>query len=122
MFGKRKNATPTPTWLDEKIYQLNEDWFEAWRRIEGCVAKVAICNTAIELYPEGVDKEKAIKDADAEKYSLLCAIGHYDDITRQYNEALKSDGQRNTTTNYRPHIKTSHEIIKDYCKRNILKI
>ena len=122
MFGKRKNTAPIPTWLDKKIYQLNEDWFEAWHRIEQYAEKVAICNTAITLYPEGADKQKAIKDAEVAKQGLLCAIGYYDDITRQYNEAIKTNEVRITTIDYKLHIKTSHEIIEDYCKRNILKI
>ena len=122
MFGKRKNTTPISTWLDKKIIKLNEEWFEAWRRIEQYAEKIAICNTAITLYPEGADKQKAIKEAEVAKQGLLCAIGYYDGITREYNETLKCDEQRITTIDYKPHIKTSHEIIEDYCKRNILKI
>lgn len=121
MFGKRKNANPTPTWLDKKIYELNDEWWEAWHRIEDCVDKVIIKNGVIDLYPEGADKKKAIEDAETAKYGLLCAIGAYDDIKRQYNEALKEQGERITTIDYKAHILTSHEIIEKHYERRIFK-
>lgn len=121
MFGKRKNANPTPTWLDEKICELNDEWWEAWHRIEDCVDKIIIKNGVIDLYFEGADKKKAIEDAEKAKYNLLCAIGAYDDVNRQYNEALKEQGKRIVTVDYKPHTLTSHEIIEKHYERKIFK-
>ena len=88
---------------------------DAMYDLEQCVEKVIICNGVIDLYPEGADKEVAKKKAEKAKELLLCAIGRYDGIVNQYNDALVSTG-RNTTLDYMPIYPNSHALIEDYYK------
>ena len=111
MLFKKKNK-PTPTFQDKKVYGLQEDRLTAYRRLQERAEKVIICNGAIDLYPEGADKEKAKRDAEKAKFSLLCAIGVFDDLVRQYQTALDEPYERVTTTYYGRECATSHEIIE----------
>ena len=79
------------------------------------VEKVIICNGVIDLYPEGADKEAAKRDAEKAQRLLLCAIGRYDDIVNQYNDALTYTC-RNTTLDYMPIYSNSHALIENYYK------
>lgn len=88
---------------------------DAMHDLEERVEEVIICNGVIDLYPEGADKEAAKKKAEKAKELLLCAIGRYDGIVNQYNDALVSTG-RNTTLDYMPIYPNSHALIEDYYK------
>jgi len=121
MLFKKKSTKPTSTFQDKKLYELQEDRLTAYRRLQERAEKVIICNGAIDLYPEGADKEKAKRDAEKAKYSLLCAIGVYDDLVNQYQRAFDEPYERVTTTYYGRECATSHEIIektyKNFYKR-----
>ena len=112
LFNKAKRPINQDTTLDQKIKVLNSERLAAAYAIRERAQKVIICNGAIDLYYDGADKEKAIKDAESAKYSLLCAIGNYDDLRRQYNEALCQEGERNTTAYWHKATKTSHEWVE----------
>jgi hypothetical protein len=121
MFYKKKimpvgHDTPD----DIKLKDIERERCEAIYSLQERAEKVIICNGAIDLYPEGADKEKAKADAEKAKHLLLCAIGHYDDLVRQYKEVCASP-DRNTTAYYGRTIQTSHELIerayKDFYKR-----
>ena len=112
LFNKSKRPINQDTTLDKKIKELHDERLTTAYSIRERAKKVIICNGAIDLYPEGADKEKAVRDAEAAKYSLLCAIGHYDDLRRQYLEALAENGERNTTAYWTKECKTSHEWVE----------
>ncbi len=112
MFFKKKISTNQDTMLDKKIKELSNERVRAIGLIRERAKKVIICNGAIDLYPEGADKEKAKRDAEAARHSLLCAVGHFDDIVRQCREALDEEGERNTTLGYRKDFTTSHQWIE----------
>ena len=112
LFGKPKKLINHDTALDKKIKTLNDERFAIACTIRERAKRVIICNGAIDIYPEGADKEKAKRDADKAKESLLCAVGHYDDLLRQYKEALAEEGERNTTAYWTKEFKTSHEWIE----------
>ena len=120
MLFKKKQA-PTDTPQDITVKRLAERRCRAHIDLRERVEKVIICNGAIDLYPEGADKEKAIVDAEAAKFGLLCAIGVFDDLTNQYLRALAEPLERRTTVDYPTNITTSHEIIemtyRDFYKR-----
>lgn len=109
MFGKKKNEI-TDTAYDLLVKRLVRELDKAHSEINKRVEKVICRIGVIELYPEGADKEKAKVDAEKSRESLLSSIATYDDLARQYNEALnKTD--RKTTLCY-GKVLTSHEIVE----------
>ena len=112
MFGKKKNLANVDTALDKRIKEVNGERLATAYSIRERAKKVIICNGAVDLYPEGADKEKAKRDAEQAQKLLLCAIGHYDDLLRQYKEALSQEGERNTTAYWTKETKTSHEWVE----------
>ena len=83
---------------------------------------VIAANEAIKCYPDGVDKIKAEKDAEARKKVLLALIGRYDGLMRDYNELLNRDKNenknedksciKNTTKGRYNNYKKSHELVE----------
>ena len=119
MLFKKKTQINHDTLDDIRLKAIEAERCEAIGTLRTRVEKVIICNGAIDLYPEGADKEKAKADAEKAKHSLLCIIGHYDDLVRQYKEVVASP-DRNTTTYYGRTLKTSHEWI-EYCYKDFYK-
>ena len=122
LFNKKKNPINTDTALDKKIKELDNERLVTAYSIRERAKKVIICNGAIDLYPEGADKEAAKREAERVKNLLLCSIGHYDDLRRQYLEALAENGARNTTVYWTKECKTSHEWVEmayeEFWKKN----
>jgi hypothetical protein len=122
LFNRKKSNLNTDTTLDKKIKELNNERLAAAFTIRERAKTVIICNGAIDLYPEGADKEAAKREAERVKNLLLCSIGHYDDLRRQYLEALAENGERNTTIYWTKECKTSHEWIEkayeEFWKKN----
>lgn len=122
LFGKKKSNLNTDTALDKKIKELNNERLTTAFAIRERAKKVIICNGAVDLYPEGADKEAAKREAERVKKLLLCSIGHYDDLRRQYLEALAENGERNTTVYWTKECKTSHEWVEmayeEFWKKN----
>ena len=112
LFNKPKRPINKDTALDKKIKEINNKRLASAYSIRERAKRVIICNGAIDLYPEGADKEKAKRDAEKAKEILLCAVGHYDDLLRQYKEAMSQEGERNTTACWSKETKTSHEWIE----------
>jgi hypothetical protein len=110
--GKKKSNLNIDTALDKKIKELDNERLTTAFAIRERAKKVIICNGAIDLYPEGADKEAAKREAEKVKNLLLCSIGHYDDLRRQYLEALAENGERNTTAYWTKECKTSHEWVE----------
>ena len=112
LFNKSKKPINQDTALDKKIKELDNERLATAFAIRERAKRVIICNGAIDLYPEGADKEAAKRDAEQAKNLLLCSVGHYDDLLRQYKEALSDKGERNTTVYWTKETKTSHEWIE----------
>ena len=121
MFGKKEKVIET--YEDKKSKELNLEVGKAGRVLRERVSKVIICKGVIELYPEGPDKEKAIKDLEQAKYSLLYAIGRYDSALNEYkNYLVATQDKRVTTVYYDAHSwSTSHQIIESEYKYFIFK-
>lgn len=121
MLGKKEKIIDT--YEDKKVKDLNFEVCEANRALRERVEKVIIRKGVIELYPEGPDKEKAIKDLEQAKYSLLCAIGRYDSVLNVYqNYLIATQDKRITTIYYNAHSwYTSHQVIEDEYKYLFLK-
>ena len=116
MFGRKKNEiVETP--LDLRIKNLRSERYEIWQDLEEAVRLVIIRNGVIEIYPEGADKERAIKDAESAKEELLYEIGRFDSINNEFKTALNSTGERVTTKDWAKNVITSHEIVEDVYKK-----
>ena len=122
LFSRKKSNLNTDTALDKKIKELHGERLATAYTIRERAKKVIICNGAIDLYPEGADKEAAKREAERVKNLLLCSIGHYDDLRRQYLETLAENGERNTTVHWTKECKTSHEWVEmayeEFWKKN----
>lgn len=115
MFGKRKNEV-FDTAYDLAVKRLADEVGEAAYRISERVEKVMVRLGVIELYPEGADKEKAKRDAETSRQSLLNAVAIYDDLANQYEKAI-AQNDRQTTLDYKRKLLTSHELIEIAYKR-----
>lgn len=73
-------ASPADFICAEKFRAVGDARFH----LDECVKRVAIKQGVINLYPEGADKEAAVKEAEAAKYSLLCAIGTFDSLKQDF--------------------------------------
>jgi hypothetical protein len=116
MFGKKKNE-PVETSMDLRIKNLRSERYEIWQDLEEAVRLVIIRNGVIEIYPEGADKERAIKDAKSAKEELLYEIGRFDSINNEFKIALNSTEERVTTKDWAKNVITSHEIVEDVYKK-----
>lgn len=84
MFNKNKKENKS-NWADEKRKRLFEEIINSSRMLEIKVRKVIIKNGVINIYPDGADKNIALKDLDKEKHLLLCEIGRLDCAISEYN-------------------------------------
>lgn len=111
MLFNKKTTINHDTPDDIRLKAIENERSEALAILRERAEKVILCNGVINIYPEGADKEKAKADAEKAKYSLLCAIGHYDDLVRQYKEVFLSPN-RNSTSYYGKTLTSSHELIE----------
>lgn len=115
MFKKKK--TQLSTAHDITIQVIYNAITDAAYKIEERVERVLTCKIAVDVYlDDSADHATAIEDLKKAKYSLHCAIGEYDALVRDYNEAIKQNRPRNTTL-FLPHtMKTSHKLVELFCK------
>lgn len=78
--------------------------------ISNIIGDILIKKLAIDVYPDGADKARAIKDYEHAKYQLLCLIGEYDDEYQQYLNRVKNKEQEEEF----PPVYSSHELIERY--------
>lgn len=79
-------------------------------KLTSLVHKVITRKAVIDLYPDGADRDAAIKECEAAKRSLLCAIGAYDTSRMEYNDYVTKNVERFDTP-HRPWTVTSHDFI-----------
>lgn len=86
MFNKkRKEVDPHADKINSFISQIRD----ARLSLEGAVKTVLYKQDAIDVYPSGVDKDRAQKELDTAREKLLPKIAQYDDYRAQYFEYLK---------------------------------
>lgn len=90
MFWNQRKELETKTkeniFLKNKKEELRRDREEVIRRAENVITKAG----AVSLYPDGPDKEKALKDLEYAKESLLSAIGIHDGNRQEMQDMQKS--------------------------------
>lgn len=112
---RNKKEVDTP--LDLSIKKVNEELKDSATQIRMRTYKVLKKNLALTCYTEGTpDYSKAADDLAKAKYSLLCEIGHYDGLRRDYNELTHKEGQRITTEYYHNEVDASHEVVEYACR------
>lgn len=93
MFLKKRSRWEwTPA--DWERDRLLRDYFDAKTELENRVKTAIVRKGVIDLYPDGPDKDCAIKDFEAAQHSLLCAIGTVDGLRndmKSYIAAHKDD-------------------------------
>ena len=114
MFKKKNEKRSTRQDIFVENYQARR--CEALIELRECTEKVIVRSGVINLYLDGADKDKVVKDLEKAKILLLCAIGKYDSTGRDLNEALESKEPRVTTLHYSKAWKTSHEVIEEVYK------
>ena len=108
--------------MKKKIYNpYDETYKDLWNtvqeardRLRGAVRTVILRKGVIDLYPAGADQDKAIKDCEEAKHSLLCAIGYYDGRMQELKEYFSSHYDKlDECHSWHPtRMSTSHEIVE----------
>lgn len=96
MFLKRRkqNKESAESFADRERQRLTYQCFAEQRRLQQCVKTAITRRGVISLYPDGPDKDCAIRDFEKSNHSLLCAIGAVDAARaelRQYIEKHKGE-------------------------------
>ena len=98
------------TSLDGEVLDMIQRMQNSKNRLIDATERVIISKGVVELYPEGADKIKAIKDLDTRKYDLLSAIGDYNS---KFRDLIKIENKRGDKINVSiPKFTNSHEIIE----------
>ena len=90
----KKHSQPEWTPADRQRERLLLDYFAAETNLEERAKAAIVRKGVIDLYPDGPDKDRAIKDFEAAQHSLLCAIGTVDGLRndmRSYIAAHEKD-------------------------------
>ena len=108
MFSKKKDSHINiyKAHADELFYDLRVERDRLMTKTREVITRKAV----IDLYPDGPDRNAAIKECEAAKHSLLCAIGAYDTSCMEYNDYIKQNAERLNSTR-RLWTTTSHDII-----------
>lgn len=97
----KKHSQPEWTPADRQRERLLLDYFAAETNLEEKAKAAIVRKGVIDLYPDGPDKDRAIKDFEAAQHSLLCAIGTVDGLRndmRSYIAAHEKDWQSRVST------------------------
>lgn len=124
MFKKKKDKdldTPADLRLKELYALLSvlEDEFSS------TIKKIIRKKEIIAFYPNGTDKDEAIRAYHFEQQYLLILVGKYDYLKDEINNFLDNNKEvRRTTAEYGRITQSSHdkiEIIYEIIKRSVLK-
>ncbi len=119
MFLKTQKK-PAASEADHKRNQLRSKVLCAAIHLEERVERVIVCQHVIDLYPDGPDKERAEKDLEYARYSMICAIGTYDDVRSELTRYVKDHRSEFVTTANNDGSRgeyTSHNVVEDTWRR-----
>jgi hypothetical protein len=122
MLKKKKNCD-IETLADKTIIDLYAKMTEVIGDLMESVEDVIIKTGAVNLYPNGTDKERAVKQAKVAKMSMLVTIGIYDDLRNQYGKALLIPREERNKTNtkiYSSNFAPSYRLV-EIAYRNFYK-
>lgn len=114
MFKKKKKDLDTPA--DFQLKRLYEPFYDVVKEIYVTIREVIVKEEVIKIYPDGTDKDKAIKDYHFEQQHLLALIGEYDDLRNQIDNFIKNNKEeRKTTMRWNTPV-TSHKKVETIYK------
>lgn len=124
MFGKKNNKEENVNkYYDEKYTEYVRLFKDAQENVRGGVENVLTKKLAIEVYPEGADKERAKQDLEKAQHSLICHVGAMDARRQEMLEYYTKWYEKLKPFNWRSPYDygTSHETIecavKNYYRR-----
>ena len=85
----KKHSQPEWTPAYRQRERLLLDYFAAETNLEEKAKAAIVRKGVIDLYPDGPDKDRAIKDFEAAQHSLLCAIGTVDGLRNDMRSAVQ---------------------------------
>lgn len=120
-FKKKEAELEKETYEDKQLIKLFYECYEEVYKLKEQVLQTIISNNVVELYPDGTDKNKAIKDSEHEKRMLLCCVATYDlKRTNYINYFEETRDKRVTTKNYTRDVVESHKVIEQTYKNILL--
>lgn len=114
MFKKKNKDLNTPA--DLQLKRLYEPFHKVEKEIYATIREVIVKEEVIKIYPDGADKDKAIKDYHFEQRHLLALIGEYDDLRNQIDNFIKNTKEERKTTSHWSTPMTSHKTIETIYK------
>lgn len=122
MFGKRKRSEPVSTLADTKRYELHMKYLKARIDLYTLAKSVVVRQGVVSLYPDGPDRQQAIKDLEDIKYRMLSAIGTFDGLENDLRNFIKENEENFVTTKdfVKPPKKASSHTIVEAAYANCL--
>lgn len=114
MFKKKTKNTDTSA--DLQLKELYYPFIDLCDEFYSTIREVIVKKEVIEIYPDGADKNKAIKDYHFEQQHLLALIGEYDDLRDQISNFIKKNKEERHTTAHWEIPQTSHATIETIYK------
>lgn len=115
MFGKLKRSEPVPTPADTKRYELHIKYLKARSDLYTLAKSVVVRQGVVNLYPNGPDRQQAIKDLENIKYRMLCAVGTFDGLENDLRNFIEENQENFVTTKdfvKPPEKASSHAIVE----------
>lgn len=110
MFKNKKKSADTSA--DFQLKELYYPFIDFRDEFYSTIRKVIIKEEVIKIYPDGADKNQAIKDYHFEQQHLLALIRKYDDLRDQIGNFIKNNKEERHTTAHWEIPQTSHETIE----------
>lgn len=114
MFRKKNKSLDTPA--DLRLKELYYPLINLREKFDLTVRNIIIKKEVIKIYPNGADKDKAIKDYKFEQQHLIAIIGEYDDLRNQIDNFIKKNKEERKITAHWTTPETSHERIETIYK------
>lgn len=116
MFKKKKKDKDLDTPADLQLKMLYEPFYDVEKRLNSTIREVIVKKEVIKIYPNGADKDEAIKNYHFEQQHLLALIGEYDDLRNQIDNFIKNNKEERKTTMYLSVPMTSHKKVETIYK------
>ena len=117
MFKKKKKVEiPQDNFYDRNVRIKWGELLRLEEQLHDQVKIVLIQKEVIELYPDGSDKDKAIKDFQQSQLSMIATIGSYDSCRADFQRYITEYRSLLVTTkDWVGKVSSSHDIVENAC-------
>ena len=117
MFNKKKKVEiPQDNFYDRNVRIKWGELLRLEEQLHDQVKIVLIQKEVIELYPDGSDKDKAIKDFQQSQLSMIATIGSYDSCRADFQRYITEYRSLLVTTkDWVGKVSSSHDIVENAC-------